>query len=88
MMKITSFGVNSINPYTKQQKSLKAAENKGAIATDKIEISSAAKEMSAASSIDSERTQKIQKLKEQIQSGEYKVDAKKVAQDLLNYYRK
>ena len=87
-MKITSFGVNSINPYNKQQKSIKAAESKGAISTDKIEISSAAKEMSAASSVDSERTLKIQKLKEEIQSGEYKVDAQKVAHDLLNYYRK
>ncbi|QCR31490.1 flagellar biosynthesis anti-sigma factor FlgM [Lysinibacillus sp. SGAir0095] len=87
-MKITSFGVNSINPYNKQQKSLKAAESKSALSTDKIEISSAAKEMSASSTYNSDRAQKIQKLKEEIQSGTYQVDAQKVAEDMLNYYRK
>lgn len=88
MMKITSFGVNSVNPYSKQQKSLKAAESKSAVSTDKIEISSAAKEMSASSTYNSERAQKIQKLKEDIQAGTYQVDARKVAEDMLNYYRK
>ena len=87
-MKITSFGVNSVNPYNKQQRSLKAAESKGAMATDKIEISSAAKEMSASSTYSTERAQKIQTLKEEIQSGTYQVDARKVAEDMLNYYRK
>lgn len=87
-MKITSFGVNSINPYNKQQKSLKAAESKGSFSADKIEISSAAKEMSASSTYNSERAQKIQNIKEQIQSGTYQVNAQKVAEDMLNYYRK
>ena len=87
-MKITSFGMNSINPYNKQQKSLKAAESKTAVNADKIEISTAAKEMSASSTYNSERAQKVQQLKEQIQSGNYRVDAHKVAEDMLNYYRK
>ncbi|MDN4492193.1 flagellar biosynthesis anti-sigma factor FlgM [Ureibacillus aquaedulcis] len=87
-MKITSFGVNSVNPYNRQQKALKAAENKSAVSTDKIEISSAAKEMSASSTYNSERAQKLQKLKEDIQSGTYQVDAQKVAEDMVNYYRK
>jgi len=87
-VKITSFGMNSINPYNKQQKSLKAAESKTAVNADKIEISTAAKEMSASSTYNSERAQKVQQLKEQIQSGNYRVDAHKVAEDMLNYYRK
>lgn len=87
-MKITSFGVNSVNPYNKQQKNLKAAESKSVAATDKIEISSAAKEMSASSTYSTERAQKIQQLKEQIHSGNYQVDSRKVAEDMLNYYRK
>lgn len=87
-MKITSFGVNSVNPYNKQQKSLKAAESKSVAATDKIEISSAAKEMSASSTYSTERAQKIEQLKEQIHSGNYQVDSRKVAEDMLNYYRK
>lgn len=87
-VKITSYGVNSINPYNKQPKNIKAAENKATSSTDKIEISATAKEMSAPSIYSSERAQKIQNIKEQIQSGEYKVDARKVAEDLLKYYRK
>ena len=87
-MKITSFGMNSINPYNKQQKSLKAAESKTAVNADKIEISTAAKEMSASSTYNSERAQKVQQIKEQIQSGNYQVEAKKMAEDMLNYYRK
>lgn len=87
-MKITSYGVNSVNPYNKQQKSLKAADIKNSLSADKIEISSAAKEMSASSTINSERAQKIQKLKEEIESGTYQVDAQKIAEDLLKYYRK
>jgi len=88
IVKITSFGMNSVNPYNKQQKNLKAAESKGAPSTDKIEISSAAKEMSTSSTYSAERAQKLQKLKEQIQSGEYQVDAQKVAENMLKYYRK
>jgi len=87
-VKITSFGMNSINPYNKQQKSLKAAESKTAVNADKIEISTAAKEMSASSTYNSERAQKVQQIKEQIQSGNYQVEAKKIAEDMLNYYRK
>lgn len=87
-MKITSFGLNSVNPYNMQQKALKATESKSAVSADKIEISSAAKEMSASSTYNAERAQKIQKLKEEIQSGTYQVDAQKVAEDMLNYYRK
>ncbi|RUL54181.1 flagellar biosynthesis anti-sigma factor FlgM [Lysinibacillus antri] len=85
-MKITSFSINSVNPYNKQQRSAKAASEKQAFA-DKIEISTTAKEMSASSTYSSERAQKVQQLKEKIQSGEYQVDARKVAEDMLKYYR-
>ncbi len=85
-MKITSFNVNSINPYNKQQKNIKASSGKTSF-TDKIEISATAKEMSVSSTYSTERAEKVKKLKEEIQSGEYKVDAKKVAEDMLKYYR-
>ena len=82
-MKITPIQVNSVNPYNKQQRKMNATASTSTI-TDKIEISATAKEMST---ISAERAQKIQKLKEQIQTGEYKVDARKVAEDMLKYYR-
>ena len=82
-MKITPIHMNSVNPYNKQQRKMNATVSKSTYA-DKIEISTTAKEMST---ISAERSQKIQKLKEQIQTGEYKVDARKVAEDILKYYR-
>lgn len=85
-MKITSFSINSVNPYNKQQRAAKAASVNQVFA-DKIEISTTAKEMSASSTYSSERAQKVQQLKEKIQSGEYQVDARKVAEDMLKYYR-
>ncbi|MFY3791558.1 flagellar biosynthesis anti-sigma factor FlgM [Ureibacillus sp. MALMAid1270] len=86
-MKITSYGVNNVNPYNKQQQKLRAASESKTFA-DKIEISSAAKEMQVNSTVNTERAEKVQKLKEQIASGEYKVDARKVAEDILKYYRR
>lgn len=85
-MKITSYNVNSINPYNKQQKNVKSIDSKSTFA-DKIEISTTAKEMSVSSTYSTERAEKVKKLKEEIQSGEYKVDARKVAEDMLKYYR-
>ena len=85
-MKITSFSINSVNPYNKQQRTAKATSGNQAF-VDKIEISTTAKEMSASSTYTSERAQKVQQLKEKIQSGEYQVDARKVAEDMLKYYR-
>ncbi|MCP1143733.1 flagellar biosynthesis anti-sigma factor FlgM [Lysinibacillus endophyticus] len=82
-MKITPIQVNSVNPYNKQQRKINATATASTYA-DKIEISTTAKEMST---INTERAQKIQNLKEQIQTGEYKVDARKVAEDMLKYYR-
>ncbi|MFJ8234661.1 flagellar biosynthesis anti-sigma factor FlgM [Ureibacillus sp. NPDC094379] len=86
-MKITSHGIHSVNPYTKQQNTIKPMSGKST-SVDKIEISSAAKEMQISSNYNTERTEKLQKLKEQIQTGEYKVDANKLAEDVLKYYRK
>lgn len=86
-MKITSYGVNSVNPYNKQQRATKTVNGQSPFA-DKIEISKKAKEMQVSSTYNTERAERVQQLKEEIQSGEYKVDARKVAEDMLKYYRR
>nr|WP_106783716.1 flagellar biosynthesis anti-sigma factor FlgM [Lysinibacillus timonensis] len=86
-MKITSYGVNNVNPYKKQQQKLNAVNGNTPFA-DKIEISPAAKEMQVNSGYSAERAEKVEKIKAQIESGEYQVNARKVAEDMLNYYRK
>lgn len=85
-MKINSIGIQAVNAYNNQQR-VQNTQKKGESFVDKLEISSAAKEMQVTSSYSADRAEKVEKLKADIASGEYKVDARKVAQDMLNYYR-
>lgn len=85
-MKITSYGINAVNAYNNQVRNVKSSTNKASF-TDKIEISKTAQEMQGISTYNTERTDRVKQLKEDIASGEYKVDARKVAEDMLKYYR-
>ncbi|WP_068986506.1 MULTISPECIES: flagellar biosynthesis anti-sigma factor FlgM [Lysinibacillus] len=85
-MKITSYGVNAVNAYKNQVRNVKSGTNKASFA-DKIEISKAAQEMQGVSTYSAERAERVKQLKEGIASGEYKVNARKVAEDMLKYYR-
>ena len=85
-MKVTSYNVNAINPYKQQQRSMSAVGNKPTF-QDRIEISSAAKELQVSSNYQNERAEKVQNIKADIESGQYKVNARQVAENMLNYYR-
>ncbi|MFJ7669492.1 flagellar biosynthesis anti-sigma factor FlgM [Lysinibacillus sp. NPDC097195] len=85
-MKITSYGVNAVNAYKNQVRNVKSSDNKASFA-DKIEISKAAQEMQGVTTYSTERAERVQQLKADIDSGEYKVNARKVAEDMLKYYR-
>lgn len=85
-MKVTSYNLNTVNPYKNHQRSMSTIENKSKF-QDKIEISMAAKELQVSSNYSNERTEKVQKIKADIESGQYKVDARRIAEDMLNYYR-
>ena len=87
-MKINPIGLQAIQSYKNQTRVAKSEQSAKTFA-DHIEISSKAKEMqSTTSSYANERAERIKKLKEDIDSGNYKVDAKKVAEDMLKYYRR
>ncbi len=58
----------------------------GKAASDKIEISSTAKEMQEVSKLGKERQAKVEALKDQVQSGNYSIDAKAIAKGLKNFY--
>ena len=81
-------GLNGINPYQKQLKKADAAKAASPAAGDKLEISSAAKEMQDSSRILAERREKIALLKEKVESGTYKPDANATAKAMLDFYRK
>lgn len=86
-MKINQTGLFGVNPYKKQMEKMdqvKQASKK----QDKVEISSAAKEMQQANQISAERQQKIDALKQQIQNGTYQVDAKATAKGIIDFYSK
>jgi len=85
-MKISSYGINAVNAYKNQVRNVKSSTNKASFA-DKIEISKTAQEMQGVSTYSTERAERVQQLKKDIASGEYKVDARKVAEDMLKYYR-
>lgn len=85
-MKINNFGIHPLNAYN-NAKHQKQVQNQTKSFADQIEISSKAKEMTVASQYEAERAAKVKKLKEDIQSGEYKVNARQVAEDMLKYYK-
>lgn len=85
-MKITSYGIHAMDAYKKQVRNVKSDTNKASFA-DKIEISKAAQELQGVSTYGTERADRVQQLKEDIASGEYKVNARQVAEDMLKYYR-
>lgn len=85
-MKINNYGINPLNAYNNAKRQ-KPVENGSKSFADRIEISSKAKEMNAVSQYEAERAAKVKKLKEDIQSGEYKVNARQVAEDMLKYYK-
>lgn len=85
-MKINGVHLNQMNPYNKAQRPAQVQKT-GASFADKLEISSAAKDLKVASEYKNERAERVQKLKSEIESGNYKVDSRKVAEDMLKYYR-
>ena len=86
-MIINNVGVNAVNPYKRQAQKLDATEQTKKQSADQLQISSVAKELQS-STFATERSERVQQLKVEIESGNYKVDAKKVAADLLSFYRK
>ncbi|AWE06381.1 flagellar biosynthesis anti-sigma factor FlgM [Lysinibacillus sp. 2017] len=86
-MKINPIGIQAIQSYKNQTRVAKS-ENTSKTFADHIEISSKAKEMQSTSTYANERAERMKKLKEDIDSGNYKVDAKQVAADMLKYYRR
>lgn len=85
-MKIFNYGVQGVNPYTNANRKQPMEKAKESFA-DKLEISTAAKELKVTSEYTDQRAEKVQQLKADIQSGNYKVDANKIAADMLKYYK-
>ncbi|OAB47704.1 flagellar biosynthesis anti-sigma factor FlgM [Paenibacillus antarcticus] len=89
-MKINETGrVGAINSYQRNIESGHKTEEKRSRRKDEVSISAEAMEMLQANerSANSERTQQVQDLKQQVASGTYQVDSKKLAEKLLPYFK-
>jgi negative regulator of flagellin synthesis FlgM len=86
-MKINNINSLNVNPYKKNLNKVQGAE-KAAARADKVEISSAAKEMQVTSKVAAERLDKVQALKQQVEAGSYQVDAESVANSVIQYFSK
>jgi negative regulator of flagellin synthesis FlgM len=86
-MKINSTGFNKIQFYQNQ---LKIAENQQfkQKKEDQVEISSQAKDLQSASKILSDREERVQQLKQQVQEGSYEINPSTIAEKMINYFSK
>ncbi|WP_391120312.1 flagellar biosynthesis anti-sigma factor FlgM [Psychrobacillus sp. L3] len=86
-MKISNIALNQVNPYKRNQQQMEKAQNTQKTTTDQLEISSAAKSMQIKSPLEVEQAERVAAIKADIDAGTYKVDAKQLASNILNYYR-
>ena len=86
-MKINSTGFNKIQFYQNQ---LKIADNQQSKQQkeDQVEISSQAKDLQSASKILSDREERVQQLKQQVQEGSYEINPSAIAEKMINYFNK
>ncbi|GGG13182.1 hypothetical protein GCM10007425_04360 [Lysinibacillus alkalisoli] len=84
-MKIKPFHIQPLHTYANKTKPAKTTSGQSFL--DKVEISSAAIDMKGTTNLQSARAERVAQIKADVQSGEYKVDTHKVAEDMLKYYR-
>jgi negative regulator of flagellin synthesis FlgM len=87
-MKINNFGPSGVNPYKRQMDKLNQVERAAGKKTDKVEISTEAKEMQQVSQFAAERHAKVDELRIQVENGNYKVNPKEIAKSIVNFYFK
>lgn len=86
-MRIHNVYSTRINPY-RSYANKDALNGKLNPKKDQVEISEEAKELQQNSSWMLERQNKVRELKEQVQNGNYKVDADAVAKSIYDFYFK
>lgn len=89
-MKINESGrLNGINSYQRNIESREAQHiDKKQRRKDEVSISMKAMELNAQSKVqDPERAEKVQRLKEEVESGTYQVSAERLADKLLPYFQ-
>jgi negative regulator of flagellin synthesis FlgM len=87
-MKINNIGSSGINPYKRYMNKLDEAKKSSFNVSDKVEISSTAKELQQSSQIPAQRQAKVEELKLQVENGTYKLNPKETAKGIIDFYFK
>jgi negative regulator of flagellin synthesis FlgM len=87
-MRINHFNSIQNNPYKKQTQDMKQESVQSAFKKDEIQISDEAKKLLSSSKFEQERTEKVNEIKRQVESGSYQVNSSKVAKSILDFWRK
>jgi negative regulator of flagellin synthesis FlgM len=87
-MKINPYGRIPSNPYQKQIKHSAEVQNVQSTKRDKIEISTEALEMQKIDGASAVRKEKVEALKNQINSGNYQVNYEQVAEKFFDFWNK
>ncbi|AZB44541.1 flagellar biosynthesis anti-sigma factor FlgM [Bacillus sp. FJAT-42376] len=85
-MKINNYGANGINPYKRNAEQViksEAVQKK----QDKIEISSAAKELQSTNKLTEARQEKLDQLKAKIENGTYEIKPAEIARKFADFYK-
>ncbi|HLS06691.1 MAG TPA: flagellar biosynthesis anti-sigma factor FlgM [Bacillota bacterium] len=85
-MKIYGTNRSNINPYYDQQQKLKQTEQKQT--KDHLEISETAKNLQKNDQLKENRDKYIETLKQQVSSGEYKVNITSTSQKIIDFFTK
>ena len=85
-MKISQLQMQAVNTYRLQEVQAKKAAHTRRT-NDQLEISPKAKQLSTPTSFEQVRQQKVETLKAEIQSGDYEINKRQLAENLLRHYR-
>ncbi|WP_077624759.1 flagellar biosynthesis anti-sigma factor FlgM [Sediminibacillus massiliensis] len=85
-MKIQGPNHSNFNPYQKQLQKQADIQKEATNKEDKVQISNKAKELQESTKTDPARQQRIEELKQKVQSGEYNVDAKQTAKKMIDFW--
>ncbi|MCA1064586.1 flagellar biosynthesis anti-sigma factor FlgM (plasmid) [Rossellomorea sp. AcN35-11] len=82
-MKINPSQLAGLQTYRTQSQPTRQ-EQTGKVKEDRLEISSATREMHT--KFETERHERVQALKQQVENGEYKVDPSQVAKNMISFW--
>ncbi len=78
--------MHSVQAYRKLQETQDRQQNEQTKRSDKVEISSEAKEMAKSKEISAERQERVNEVKSQIEKGTYKVNHQEVAKKFYEFW--